>query len=178
MKYSSELNRSMEFLSKNSKTIFLGQAVEYSGTVMTNSMKNIPSSKKIELPVTEEMQMGMSIGLSMSGIIPVSIFPRLNFLILAMNQLINHLDKLKIMSNGKYDCKVIIRSSIGSERPLHPQFQHIGDFTESFKLMSTNIDVIRLNEAQDIFKSYKKALTRKDGKSTLLIEYGDYHNEK
>ena len=42
MKYSSELNRSMEFLSKNSKTIFLGQAVEYSGTVMTNSMKNIP----------------------------------------------------------------------------------------------------------------------------------------
>ena len=63
MKYSSELNRSMEFLSKNSKTIFLGQAVEYSGTVMINSMKNIPSSKKIELPVTEEMQMGMSIGL-------------------------------------------------------------------------------------------------------------------
>ena len=97
---------------------------------------------------------------------------------IAMNQLINHLDKLKIMSNGKYDCKVIIRSSIGSERPLHPQFQHIGDFTESLKLMSTNIDVIRLNEAQDIFKSYKKALTRKDGKSTLLIEYGDYHNEK
>ena len=177
MKYSSELNRSMEFLSKNSKTIFLGQAVEYSGTVMTNSMKNIPSSKKIELPVTEEMQMGMSIGLSMSGIIPVSIFPRLNFLILAMNQLINHLDKLKIMSNGKYDCKVIIRSSIGSEDLCIHNFS-ILEILESLKLMSTNIDIIGLNEAQDIFKSYKKALSRKDGKSTLLIEYGDYHNEK
>ena len=77
MKYSSELNRSMEFLAKSSQTIFLGQAVEYPGTVII--MKNIPTSKKIELPVTEEMQMGMSIGLSMSGIIPVSIFPRLNF---------------------------------------------------------------------------------------------------
>ena len=178
MSYSSELKKSMEFLSLNKKTIFLGQAVDYPGTVMTQSLKNIPQKKKIELPVAEEMQMGISIGLSMNGIIPISIYPRLNFLLLAMNQLINHLDKLKIMANNKYSNKVIIRSSIGSERPLHPQFQHIGDYTKALKFMSTNIDVIKLENTQDIFQSYKKAINRKDGKSTILIEYGDFHNEK
>ena len=37
------------------------------------------------------------------------------------------------MSQGQFKTKVIIRTSIGSQRPLHPQHQHIGDFTEAFK---------------------------------------------
>ena len=65
--------------------------------------------------------MGMTNGFAINGFIPVSIFPRWNFLLLAMNQLINHLDKIKIMSRHEYKTKVIIRTGIGSERPLHPQ---------------------------------------------------------
>ena len=44
--------------------------------------------------------------------------------------------------------------------------------------MCSTIDIIKLNEPEDIFPSYKKALNRKDGKSTLLVEFGDYYNEK
>ena len=44
--------------------------------------------------------------------------------------------------------------------------------------MCTSIDVISLQESEDIFPSYKKALNRNDGKSTILVEFGDYHNEK
>ena len=123
--------------------------------------------------------MGMTIGLLMNGYIPVSIFPRWNFLLLAINQLVNHLDKLHIM-NGKneYKSKAIIRTSIGSERPLHPQFQHVGDFTDPIKLMCKNINVVKLKDPKNIFKEYKKALLRKDGVSTILVEYGDYYNEK
>ena len=44
--------------------------------------------------------------------------------------------------------------------------------------MCTSIDIIKLNEPEDIFPSYKKALNREDGKSTILVEFGDYHNEK
>ena len=82
------------------------------------------------------------------------------------------------MSNNGYKIKTIIRTSVGSQRPLHPQHQHIGDFTEAVKKMCTTIDVIKLNEPKDIFPSYKKALDRKDGRSTLLVEFGDYYNEK
>ena len=39
-------------------------------------------------------------------------------------------------------------------------------------------DVIKLSEPGEIFSSYEKALNREDGKSTLLVEFGDYYNEK
>ncbi len=167
----------MEYLAEHN-VLFLGQAVEYAGTAMTNTLKEIPKNKLLELPVTEELQMGISMGLSLNGITPISIYPRWNFLLLATNQIVNHLDKISLLSNNEYRPKVIIRTSIGSERPLHPQHQHVGDFTESFKLMCKNIEFIVLKEPKDIFPAYKKALKRADGKSTVLIEYGDYYNEK
>ena len=40
--------------------------------------------------------MGISTGLTGNGYIPVSCYPRFDFLILAMNQLINHLIRCSI----------------------------------------------------------------------------------
>ena len=178
MKYFKELKRSMDFLAENDKTIFIGQAVAYAGTAMTNTLKDVPKNKLREMPVTEELQMGVTTGLALDGWIPISIYPRWNFLLLAVNQLINHLDRLPLISNNGYKPKVIIRTSIGSEKPLHPQYQHVGDFTDGFKKILDNIDIIRLEEPEDIFPAYKKTLERSDGRQTILVEYGDYYNEK
>ena len=82
------------------------------------------------------------------------------------------------MSGNEIVPKIIIRTGIGSQRPLHPQFQHIGDFSEAIQKMCSTIEVIKLNEPEDIFPSYKKAYERKDGINTILVEYGDYYNEK
>ena len=131
---------------------------------MTNTLKDIPKDKLYEFPVAEEMQLGISNGLALNNCVPVSIFPRWNFLLLATNQLVNHLDKFHVMSQGKFKTKVIIRTSIGSQRPLHPQHQHIGDFTEAFKKVLSTVEIIRLEEPSDIFTSYEKALKREEKK--------------
>ena len=178
MSYFGELKRSMDYLATHPRTIYLGQAVAVPGTAMTTTLKDVPQTKLREMPITEEMQMGITIGLALDGMIPVSIFPRWNFLLLAVNQLVNHLDRMPQISKGGYKPVVIIRTGIGSERPLHPQQQHIGDFTEAFRLMCHHVDIIRLEEPEDIFPAYRKALDREDGRSTLLMEYGDYYNEK
>jgi pyruvate/2-oxoglutarate/acetoin dehydrogenase E1 component len=178
MKYFDEFCRAMEFLARDPRTMFLGQAVACPGTAMTNTLKNVAKEKLLELPVAEDLQMGMSTGLALTGVVPVSIYPRWNFLLCAVGQVVNHLDKLSAMSNGGYQPKVIIRTGIGSQRPLHPQFQHVGDFTDAFRLMCKNIEVIRLDEPEHIFPAYQKALEREDGKSTIIVEYGDYYNEK
>ena len=81
-------------------------------------------------------------------------------------------------THGEYYPKVIIRTGIGSERPLNPQAQHVGDFTEGFRLMLKNTEIIRLKEPEDIFPAYQKAYNRTDGKNTILVEYGDFYNEK
>ena len=43
---------------------------------------------------------------------------------------------------------------------------------------SQAIEVIKLNTPEKVFKAYKKAYERKDGKNSILVEYGDYYNEK
>jgi pyruvate/2-oxoglutarate/acetoin dehydrogenase E1 component len=178
LKYFDELKRAMTWLGEKDNTVFLGQAVQYPGTAMTNTLTEVPSQKLMEMPVNEDMQMGVSIGFGLNGLIPISIYPRWNFLLLATNQIINHLDKMNVMSAGGYSPKLIIRTSIGSERPLHPQHQHTGDYTESFRSMCKSIDVIRLDEPSQIFDAYQHAYNRTDGKSTILVEWGDYYNEK
>lgn len=178
MKYFDELKKSMTWLGQQPNTLFLGQAVEYAGTGMTNTLTEIDKDKLLEMPVNEDMQMGISLGMALNGTIPISIYPRWNFLVLAANQIVNHLDKIKIMSGGEYKPKVIIRTSIGSQRPLHPQHQHIGDFTAGFKAMCDTIDIIRLDEPEQIFESYQYAYERTDNRSTILVEWGDFYNEK
>jgi len=171
--YMNELIRSMDYLAEQSNTVFLGQAVAVAGTAMRNTLLNVKEDKLIELPVEEEFQLGLSIGLSLNQRIPICIFPRWNFLLLATNQIVNHLDKLKDLTQVQNPGKVIIRTGIGSENPLHPGPQHTGDFTEAFKLMCKNINVVRLDSAEKIFDEYKKAYERDDGTSSLLIEWSD-----
>ncbi len=178
MKYAEALTAAMQYLAQDPRVLFLGQAVAVPGTAMSNTLAKIDLARRVELPVEEEMQMGMCNGLALAGLVPVCIFPRWNFLLLAANQIINHLDKFAVMSNGACRTKVIIRTSIGAQRPMHPQMQHIGDYTDAFRAMCTTIDVIRLDEANEVLPAYEKALTREDGRSTLIIEHGDYHNEK
>ena len=45
LKYKSELIRSMSYLAKNKKTIFIGQSVNYSGNAIFNTLSHIPNSK-------------------------------------------------------------------------------------------------------------------------------------
>ena len=173
--YFNELQRSMTFLAKQPDTLFIGQAVACKGTAMSNTFKDVSKDKLIEMPVDEEFQMGLTNGLAINGTVPISIYPRWNFLLLAFNQLINHLDRMPVFTHGEYTPKVIIRTGIGSESPLHPQAQHIGDFSEALKLMVNNIEIIKLENSDDIFTAYHSAYHRTDGKSTLLVEYADYY---
>ena len=41
-----------------------------------------------------------------------------------------------------------------------------------------NIDVVLLNEPDEILPAFQLAYQREDSKSTLIIEWGDYYNEK
>lgn len=173
-RYFEELKRTMTFLGQKPETIFIGQAVGYPGTAVTNTLSDVSEDKKVELPVTEVMQMGISTGLALEGYLPISIYPRWNFLLLATDGIVNHLDKLPLYSG--YNPKVIIRTVIGSERPLHPQLQHVGDFTEAFKLMCKTIHIERLDEPEQIWPAYMAALERPG--SSILVEWGDYYGEK
>lgn len=136
--YFQQLTDAMTMLAENPKTIFVGQNMRYDGQRMHASFKGVPMEKRIEMPVAEDFQMGFCTGLALEGYIPICCYPRMDFLLLAANQLVNHLDK---MPKG-FNPRVIVRVAVGSREPLNPGPQHTQDHSEAFKLMLKNIPVM------------------------------------
>ena len=171
--YAEEIMRAMDMLAEDDRTVFIGQALAYPGTAMTATVRNVPRAKIIEFPVAEELQMGASIGMALAGFIPVSVYPRWNFVLLAANQLVGHLDKLPLFSD--YRPRVIVRVGVGSESPMHPGPQHVGDFTAGFEGMCDSISFVHLDRTEDIVPAYQEALAREG--ATILVELMDKHHD-
>ena len=84
--YKDALTKSMDFLGEQPDTVFIGQQVLWHGNPMSTTIGDVPKDKIIELPVMEESQMGMSLGMAMAGNFVITFYPRWDFLICATNQ--------------------------------------------------------------------------------------------
>jgi pyruvate/2-oxoglutarate/acetoin dehydrogenase E1 component len=171
--YKDALTNAMTYLGEQDDTIFIGQQVLWQGNPMSTTLGNVPKEKMIELPVMEESQMGMSLGMAMAGKFVVTFYPRWDFLICATNQLVNHVDKLKLMSSGQWDVNMIIRLGKGSDKPLDPGHQHKGNYINEFAEMCPNIQVVSLKKWENIEKRYEKCY--KDGGIHILVEYPELY---
>lgn len=159
----------MAMVADHPKAIFLGQGVRYASTNLSPTFRDVAPEKLLEMPVAEELQAGMALGMSLEGWLPVCVFPRWNFVLRAADQIVNHLDRLSIYSAGGYRPRVIIRTAIPSTEPFHPQSQHDDDFSFAFSYMLRTIPVIRLKGAADIVPAYEAAMAAPG--STILVEY-------
>lgn len=168
--YLDELTRAMTELGRREDTLFLGQQVGAPGIRMHETFAGVPEDKKIEFPVAENLQMGVAIGLALEGFLPVCCFPRMNFMLYAMDQLVNHLDRLPLYSD--YRPKVIVRTAVGHNRPLDPGPQHQDDFTNEFRSMLETVNVIKLDDfAGHAREAYGRALNLHY--SSVVIEDGN-----
>ena len=66
----------------------------------------------IDPPVSEEGITGVAVGAALTGMRPVMIHPRMDFMLLAMNQIINHAASWHYMFGGKVNVPVTIRAII------------------------------------------------------------------
>jgi pyruvate/2-oxoglutarate/acetoin dehydrogenase E1 component len=171
--YLDNLTEAMKLVMDDPKTIFIGQQIVYYGNPMSKTIEGLPKERMIETPVMEETQMGMTMGLAMTGHRVVSFYPRWDFLILAANQLINHLDKLEAMSDGDWKPNVIVRVGKGSDKPLDPGHQHKADYTEAFEKMLTNCTITKLDNYDKILPAYEKAIS--EGGIHILVEYPELY---
>lgn len=175
MLYQNKLKETMETLAKDDRTIFLGQGTVYKQHGIYYQLKDIPNEKKIELPVAEELQMGITLGLANTGLIPISIYPRFDFLMLAMNQLVNHIDKWSYLTKCK-DIRAIIKVAVGSTMPLNPGVQHCQNYINELELMFYNVRLYNYigNEIKRAQKGYLGILEKQG--VHLIVEYPDYYN--
>ena len=171
--YKIALTNAMSNLAKLDETIFIGQQIIYAGNPMSTTLTEVPKEKMIEVPVMEETQMGMSLGLAITGKTVISFYPRWDFVISAANQLINHVDKYELMTGKKVN--ILIRVGKGANVPLDPGHQHKANYINEFKTMCPNIEIHDLKTWQDVELSYKYAI--ENGGVHILAEYPELYNK-
>jgi pyruvate/2-oxoglutarate/acetoin dehydrogenase E1 component len=159
------INEAMLMLAADPRSIFVGQSVRYDGAAVYDSLDGVPMGQRIEMPVVEDFQLGFCTGLALMGKIPICIYPRMDFMLLCANQLINHLDKLPLFG---WNPKVIIRTTVGALKPLNAGPQHTQDHTFAFQMMLKTIPVYRVTNDDQVRRAYARA--QFVPYSTLIVE--------
>lgn len=170
MSYKDAIVKAMEDLSKKKESVFLGQGL-LSGDRIYGTLNTVSSKKCIEMPVAENLIMGAAIGLAIKGYRPIVVFQRMDFMLIAADQIINHAALIPKMSNGQFKLPIIIRTIIGSrDKKFDVGMQHNHDFTHIFK---PYIKTIRLGSAEMVKDFYMGCYEENDTK--LLIEDKDLY---
>ncbi len=174
MKYKDIIKNSMEEIAKDEKAIFIGYNLKH-GSKGYGSLKDIPKSKILESPVAENLMTGLATGMAIEGFKPVLIFERHDFMLNALDSLVNYLDKLPILSNQQYNAPMIIRAVIGSMNPINPGPQHSQDFSDFFKARF-NFPVYDPKNTYELKHSYEYA--KKFKEPCMIIERRDLYDKE
>ena len=74
-----------------------------------------------ETPISEEGFVGAGIGAAMMGLRPVVEIMTINFILVAMDQVVNHAAKIRYMFGGKVGVPLVIRTPGGAGAQLTAQ---------------------------------------------------------
>jgi acetoin:2,6-dichlorophenolindophenol oxidoreductase subunit beta len=91
------------------------------------------SDRVFDTPLSEDAMTGVAIGAAVGGLRPIHVHIRMDFLLLAMNQIVNIAAKARYMSGGAMSVPLVIRAVIGRSwgqgaqhsQGLHAMFMHV-----------------------------------------------------
>jgi len=84
-------------------------------------------NRVFDMPTSENAMTGVAIGASLNGLIPVMVHQRMDFFLLAMDQMINNAAKWNYMFGGDHGVGITIRLVVGQgwgQGPTHSQNLH------------------------------------------------------
>jgi acetoin:2,6-dichlorophenolindophenol oxidoreductase subunit beta len=137
IKYSQALaEATMHAMAENPKVFLMGEGIDDpKGTFGTTleAYKKYGSERVFDTPLSESAVTGIGIGAAIEGWPCVMIHMRNEFLLLGIDQVINHAAKWRYMFAGVMSCPIVIRCIVGRgwgqaaqhSQSLHALFSHI-----------------------------------------------------
>jgi pyruvate dehydrogenase E1 component beta subunit len=137
LSYSLAINEALHQMMECDDSVFIiGQGVKspwYVGNTCQNLLQSFGSERVIDTPVSENAVTGVAVGAAIAGMKPVVVHPRMDFMLYAMDPIINEAANWRYMSGGKSSVSVVIWGIInrGGEQAaqhsqaLHALFSHI-----------------------------------------------------
>lgn len=105
-----------QMMEKDDRIIVMGEGVDHYGWVFGTTaglLEKFGAQRVFDTPIAENSMTGIAIGLSLAGMRPILVHMRNDFLLLAMDQMVNHAAKWKYMSGGRVNVPLVIRAIIG-----------------------------------------------------------------
>ena len=123
-------------MARDPSVFMMGQGIDdfkgFYGTT-TGLAKKYGADRVFDTPLSEEGMTGVAIGAALAGMRPIHTHIRMDFMLLAMNQIINMAAKSRYMFGGQVSVPIVIRCVIGRSwgqgaqhsQGLHSLFMHI-----------------------------------------------------
>jgi pyruvate/2-oxoglutarate/acetoin dehydrogenase E1 component len=126
--YGSALNEAfVQLMTEDPKMVLIGQGLYspwYVGNSMVELEKRFGTDRVIDCPVSENGTTGIAIGLALAGARTVMVHPRMDFMLLATDQIFNQAAKWHYMFGGNTNVPLVIRGIInrgGEQAAQHSQ---------------------------------------------------------
>jgi pyruvate dehydrogenase E1 component beta subunit len=105
-----------EAMDRDPNVVLLGEDIGKDGGVFRATeglLEKFGEERVIDTPLSESALVGVAIGMSAYGFIPVVEIQFMGFLYAAMEQLISHAARLRARSRGRYHCPIVVRTPYG-----------------------------------------------------------------
>lgn len=117
-------------------------------------------------PLSEDAMTGIALGAAISGLKPIHVHIRVDFLLLGMNQIANMISTMRYMSGGQLKVPLVIRAVIGRgwgqscqhSKSLHSFFAHI-----------PGLKVVMPSTAQDAYSLLRSSI--QDENPVIFLEH-------
>lgn len=114
-------------LKKYPNAFIIGQGVNnpwFVGKTTTGLADEFGSNRVMDAPISEAAMTGACLGAAMAGMLPIVFHPRMDFMYLILDQLINHGASWNYMFNGKVNVPIVVRGIVnrgGEQGAQHSQ---------------------------------------------------------
>lgn len=116
----------LEEMKRDPRVIVMGEDVGDGGVFRATEglLEELGPDRCIDMPLAESAIVGVAIGASLNGIIPIAEIQFADFIHPAMDQIVNEAARLRYRSNGGWGCPITIRAPYGAGihgGPYHSQ---------------------------------------------------------
>jgi len=131
LSYSLAINEALhQMMEKDSSVLLIGQGVKspwYVGNTARGLLDRFGSERVIDTPVSENAITGVAVGAAIVGMRPIIVHPRMDFMLYALDPIINEAANWHYMFGGKVNVPVVFWGIInrgGEQAAQHSQALH------------------------------------------------------
>jgi pyruvate dehydrogenase E1 component beta subunit len=129
-------------MAADDRVILLGEDIGKEGGVfrVTEGLQQLYGRERVmDTPIAESGIVGMAIGMAIADLRPVAEIQFMGFLYPALDQIINHLGRMRNRSRNRFSCPLVIRVPYGGG--IHPP-EHHSESTEAMLVHTPGIQVV------------------------------------